>query len=162
VSGVALLLLLFVIGPLVELYVLVQVAQAVGVLPALLFLGLVSVVGAALVKRQGLAKMARVRAALAAGQVPDDELADGFVLLAAGAMLIVPGFVTDVVGLLLLVPPVRALVRRVAGRRWASSPRRGPTRVTVTRVDVRADGGVLGPGRRRDERVIDVDDVPPG
>jgi len=136
------LLAVFVLGPLLELYVLVQVAQAVGVLPALVILALVSVIGAALVKRQGLAALARVRTALAAGTVPDDELADGFLLLVAGALLIVPGFVTDAVGLALLLAPVRRLARRLAARRW--SRRRT---VRVIRVDAAT----------RVRTVIDVD-----
>ncbi len=136
------LLVVFVLGPLLELYVLVQAAQAVGVLPALAILALVSVVGAALVKRQGIAALGRVRAALATGTVPDDELADGFLLLVAGALLIVPGFVTDAVGLALLLPPVRRLARRLAARRWGRR-----RRVRVVRVDTAT----------RVRTVIDVD-----
>jgi UPF0716 protein FxsA len=140
------LLAVFVIGPLLELYVLVQVAQAIGVLPALATLALVSVVGAALVKRQGIAALGRVRAALASGTVPDDELADGFLLLVAGALLIVPGFVTDAVGLALLLPPVRRMARRLAARRWGRR-----RRVRVIRVD----------GTMQARTVIDVDGAVP-
>ena len=75
---------------------------------------LVSVGGVLIVRHQGLGVYRRVRAQLRAGTVPGVELVDGLVILVAGVLLIVPGFVTDAVGLLLLFPPTRHLVRRPA------------------------------------------------
>jgi UPF0716 protein FxsA len=119
----AALVVVFVIVPLLELWVLVQVAHAIGVLPALLGLALVSVVGATLVKRQGLGLLRRIRTELDQHHLPTEHLADGGLLLGAGVLLTVPGFVTDAVGLVLLVPPVRRAVAGLLRRRWSRKGR---------------------------------------
>ncbi|MDQ6782707.1 MAG: FxsA family protein [Actinomycetota bacterium] len=101
----------------VELYVLIEVARVVGVAPAILALLLISASGPWLVRRAGFGVWRRTQQRLAAGELPGREALDGVVLLAAGLLVCIPGFVTDVVGLLLMVPPVRALAGRVvAGR----------------------------------------------
>lgn len=111
-------LALVVIVPLVELFVLAQVSHAVGLANALGVLVLVSLVGLAIVKRQGVAVWRNLRDALGRHELPSQHLTDGGLLVVAGALLVVPGFVTDAVGLALLVPPVRRLVGRfVIGRR---------------------------------------------
>lgn len=97
-----------------ELIVLVEVAKAIGVLNAIGLLIIVSLVGAALVKRAGLGILRRIDQQLEANQVPGRELVDGFLVLVAGVLMFVPGFITAAVGLLLLLPPVRAGVRSVA------------------------------------------------
>lgn len=113
---VGLLALLFVAVPFVELFVIIQVGQAVGVLPTLAMLIVVSVVGAKLVKREGLGVWRRANERLQAGQMPGKELLDGVMILFAGALLLTPGFISDLVGILLLLPPVRAGLRTtVAG-----------------------------------------------
>jgi UPF0716 protein FxsA len=122
-----LLFLLFVVAPLVELYVIVQVAHLIGLLPALGLLVVLSFFGAWLVKREGIAVLRRLRNSLNAGEMPTDSLVDGGLLVIAGALCIVPGFVSDGIGLLLLVPPVRALVRNRLIARW-SVP--GASRIT--------------------------------
>jgi UPF0716 protein FxsA len=114
----ALILAVLVVGGVVELAVLIQVATWIGVLDTIGLLLLVSVLGAWIVKRQGVGLLRRVQAELAAGRVPGAALVDGLLLLHAGALLLVPGFVTDAFGLLLLLPPVRALVRSWLRRRW--------------------------------------------
>ena len=136
------LIVVFVVVPLIELYVLVQVAHAIGALPALLALAVVSIVGAALVKRQGLAVLGRVRAELEQRRMPTQHLADGALLLGAGVLLTVPGFVTDVVGLALLVPPVRRGVAAVLQRRWSNRAR--PVAVTYNGAII--DTGTAEPG----------------
>ena len=113
------LLLLFIILPIVELAVIIQVGQVIGVLNTIALLLLVSFVGSWLVKREGLAVWRRFRQAVDRGQVPGKEIADGVMVLLAGALLISPGFVTDVFGVLLLLPPVRAAVRGLLLRRAA-------------------------------------------
>jgi UPF0716 protein FxsA len=112
------LLLLFVIVPIVELYVIIQVGSWLGAGPTIGLLLLSCVVGVVLVKHQGLSVWARFRAQIDRGALPTDELVDGFLLLVAGALMIVPGFVTDVVGLVLLVPPLRRVVRNLLIRRY--------------------------------------------
>ena len=106
-----LLFLLFLVVPFAELYVLIQVGQVIGALPTIGLLIAVSVVGAWLVKREGFATLARARERIEAGQVPGKEIVDGVLILFAGALLVTPGFLSDVAGVLLLLPPVRATLR---------------------------------------------------
>lgn len=112
----AVLALAFLVVPFVELFVLIEVGQAVGTLPTIAMLVAVSVAGAWLVKREGLGVVRRARAQVHSGRVPGRELVDGVLVLLAGAFLVTPGFVTDLLGLALLVPAVRAGVRAGATR----------------------------------------------
>jgi UPF0716 protein FxsA len=135
----AFLVLAFVVLPLVELYVIVQVGHAVGVLPTIGLLLAVSFVGAWLVKREGVRTWRAFRLALSEGRVPTRETADGALVILGGALLLAPGFVTDVLGALCVLPPTRALVRRllvaVGGRRFAvfGLARDGTERVRTVR-----------------------------
>ena len=118
-----LFLLLFIVLPIAELYVIIQVGQAIGLAPTLALLLVDGIVGAALARSQGRTAWRRFNIALAEGRVPARETADGAMIILGGALLLTPGFITDVVGLLLLVPPTRALIRRGLGgmtRRHAS------------------------------------------
>ena len=101
----------------VEISVIFQVGQWIGFLNTVGLLLLVSLMGAWLVKRQGLGVMARIREQRSAGRLPATEAFDGALILVAGVLLVIPGFVTDALGLLLLVPPIRAVVRRFVSRR---------------------------------------------
>jgi UPF0716 protein FxsA len=114
---IAFLFLLFVIVPIVELAVIIQVGHLIGVLPTIVALLALSFGGAWLVKREGLSVWRRFRQQVDSGHVPGRELADGVMILLAGALLLTPGFVSDFFGLLLLLPPVRAAVRAAALRR---------------------------------------------
>lgn len=117
-GGVALIVLAaFLVVPIVELAVIIQVGQAIGVLDTLLLMLLVSAVGAWLVKREGLSVWRRFNEQLARGSVPGKELADGLLILLAGALLLTPGFVSDCAGVLLLLPPVRVVIRSTLLRR---------------------------------------------
>ena len=106
-----LLLAVFIIVPIVELAVIIQVGQSIGVLNTIALLLIVSVVGSWLVKREGLGVWRRFRRQMESGHVPGKEVADGMMIMLAGALLISPGFVTDCLGILLLLPPVRAAIR---------------------------------------------------
>jgi UPF0716 protein FxsA len=119
-----LLFVIFIVVPIIELAVIIQVGQAIGVLPTIALLIGVSVVGAWLVKREGLGVYKRFRRQMEAGAIPGKEVADAFMIMFAGALLISPGFVTDVLGVLLLLPPVRAAVRATALSRLAHRIRR--------------------------------------
>jgi UPF0716 protein FxsA len=116
---VPLLVILFIAVPFAELYVLIQVGHAIGVLDTLGLLLLVSIVGAWLAKREGISVIRRMQAALNAGRVPGAELVDGFLILLAAALMLTPGFLTDIVAIFLLLPPVRALMRRTLRRSFA-------------------------------------------
>jgi UPF0716 protein FxsA len=117
------LVALFIVVPLIEIAVIIQVGQWLGVVNTIGLLLLVSVVGAWLVKRQGLGVLRRIRDQQQAGQVPAVAVFDGALILVAGVLLLFPGFVTDVFGLLLLVPPVRAGVRAYLRRRFRARVR---------------------------------------
>ena len=110
------LFLLFIAVPFIELYVILQVGRTIGALDTLALLVLVGIVGAWLVKREGVSVVRRIHERVSAGAVPGRELVDGALILFAGALLLTPGFLTDVIAILLLVPPVRAALRRAAIR----------------------------------------------
>jgi UPF0716 protein FxsA len=104
---VPLLILLFVGLPLTEIYFLIQVGSEIGALPTILLSILTAIIGAWLVRYQGFGVLMRVREMLDRGEVPAIELMDGALILAAGLFLILPGFLTDSLGFLLLIPPLR-------------------------------------------------------
>lgn len=108
---VPVLFLLILVMPFLELYVILQVGHAIGVLNTIGLLLAISALGAWLVKREGFGVLRRVQERVAVGAVPGRELVDGVLIVFAGALLITPGFLTDVVGVLLLLPPVRAVLR---------------------------------------------------
>jgi UPF0716 protein FxsA len=134
------ILALIVVVIVVEIWVIIQVAHAIGALDTIALLILVSVVGAYLTKHEGFVVLRRLRAQLDAGRVPAAELVDGVLVLAAGVLLLVPGFVTAVVGLLLLFPPTRALFRAYLRRRFDVRVYRGGPR---GRGRDGGDGGVI-------------------
>jgi UPF0716 protein FxsA len=107
-----LLILLFIVVPLAELFVIIEVGQWIGVLPTIGLLFLDSILGAILLRSQGRAAWRRFNLALAEGRVPHREAFDGGLIIFGGALLLTPGFITDVVGLSLLLPPTRAAIRR--------------------------------------------------
>ena len=115
-----LLVVLFVVVPIVELWAIIQVGQAIGVLPTLGLLVLDSIVGAALMRSQGRLAWRRFNEAIGAGRVPGREVLDGGLVILGGAFLLTPGFVTDILGLALLLPPTRAVLRRVVVRTFAA------------------------------------------
>ena len=113
------LLVAFVCVPLAELWVLWQVGDAIGILPTLGVLLADSVLGGVLMRSQGRAAWRRFNDALQAGRPPAREVLDGVLIVFGGALLLTPGFVTDIVGLTFLLPPTRAVLRRVLVRRFA-------------------------------------------
>ncbi|MFA9565532.1 MAG: FxsA family protein [Acidimicrobiales bacterium] len=112
------LLFLFIVVPLAEIWVIGQVWGAIGGIETVLLLLVVSVLGAMLVKQQGVSVLDRIQRRLESGSMPTDELIDGGLILFAGALMLTPGFITDTVGVLLLLPPSRAVLRSVVGRRF--------------------------------------------
>ncbi len=130
------LLALFIVVPLAELYVILRVGDAIGAIWTILLLAADSVLGAILLRTQGRSVWRRFNAALADGKMPHREVIDGVLVVFGGAFLITPGFITDVVGILLLVPPTRAVIRRLLvtrlGRRIAvNAATRGRMRYDV-------------------------------
>jgi UPF0716 protein FxsA len=111
------LIALFIVVPLAELYVILKVGDAIGVIWTILLLAADSILGSLLLRSQGRAVWRRFNEAMSAGRMPHREVVDGVLVIFGGALLITPGFLTDVLGLILLVPPTRALVRRITMRR---------------------------------------------
>jgi UPF0716 protein FxsA len=124
---VLLLVALFIVVPLLEIYVIIQVGGAIGTGPTVAILLADSVLGAVLLRSQGRGAWVRFNRALAESRMPAKEVFDGVLIIFGGALLLTPGFITDVVGLLLLIPPSRALVRAASRRlvvgRLAMGPR---------------------------------------
>ncbi len=115
--------LLFIGTPLIELYFLLKVGSMIGALPTILLALFTAALGGYLVRAQGLSVLMRVRAMLNQGVMPAFEMFDGAILLLCGFSLLLPGFVTDVVGFLLLIPSLRhALIRRYIAVLPASGP----------------------------------------
>jgi UPF0716 protein FxsA len=114
---IGLLALLFVVVPIAELYVIVQVAGGIGVPETILLMIGMSVLGAWLAKWQGFSVLYRVQAAVSEGRVPSGELVDGALIVLAGALMITPGFLSDCMAIVLLLPPTRAAVRGLILRR---------------------------------------------
>jgi UPF0716 protein FxsA len=140
-------ILLLVLWPLLEIAVFLQVVQWIGVLDTLALMLVIALGGAWLVKRQGVGTLARMRAELDAGRVPTGPMTDGGLLAVAGFLLLLPGFVTDAFGLLLLLPPVRAGVRSRLGRRFIVRARvRGRRPPNVGYLDIEDPGPGRSPG----------------
>ena len=116
--GLLLVIALLVIVPIVEIEVFMAVASAIGGWNALALLVVMSVVGFWLVRHEGFVLLGRMRAQLDRGEIPAAGLIDGAILLVAGLLMLVPGFVTDAVGLVLVFPPTRVAVRRTLQRRF--------------------------------------------
>jgi UPF0716 protein FxsA len=151
------LVLLFLVVPVVEIYVIVQVGQEIGVLPTVGLLVAESLLGAWLVKREGRRAWQALKGAVGGGRLPSAELADAALVLVGGTLLLTPGFVTDVLGFFLVLPLTRPVARRllgvVAARRAATVVRRDAGRPRGRRVvsgevlkddDPRSDQGGAG------------------
>lgn len=133
--------------PVLEISVFIAVGSEIGVLPTIGLVFLTAVIGSLLLRHQGLSILARVRAETDAGRVPGAELGHGAMILVAGVLLLTPGFVTDTIGFLLFVPPVRQTIWNQIRSRIAvtvaqtgkagTGPRRGGARGPV--VDLDAD-----------------------
>ncbi len=108
-----LLLLLLILVPIAELYVIIQVGQAIGALPTIALLFGSSILGAVLLRSQGRLAWRRFRAAISAGRAPTREVVDGALVVFGASLLIVPGFLSDILGLFLLLPPTRILTRKL-------------------------------------------------
>lgn len=144
-----LLLILFIAIPIAELWLIIEIGGAIGILPTLALLIVDSLVGAAIARSQSRAAWERFNVALAEGRIPAKEVFDGAMIILGGALLLTPGFITDAFGLVLLIPPTRALIRgfltRLVGRRGAVA-----FRVASFGNDRWRGAGSSRPGRRYD------------
>jgi UPF0716 protein FxsA len=108
--------ILFILIPFVEIYVFLQVGDTIGIGTTLFLAFFTAILGGIIIKYQGMATLQAVQNSMRHGQAPMAEIFDGFCLVAAGATLITPGFVTDTIGFLLLIPAVRKFLRQTIGK----------------------------------------------
>lgn len=146
-----LLFVLFIAMPILEIWVIIQVGEAIGALPTVALLIFDSILGAWLMRSQGRLVWRRFTLALSEGRAPAREVLDGALVILGGALQLAPGFVTDGFGLVLVLPPTRALVRGMLVRRLA---RRGAMRLGVWAA---ARGPAGRGGGRGTARPYDVD-----
>ncbi len=118
----AILVALFIVVPIVELYVIIQIGGLIGVWPTIGLLLADAILGSLLLRHQGRSAWQRFNKALEERRFPGKEVADGLLIAIGGTLLLTPGFVTDIVGLLFLIPPTRAIVRSmlkgIVGKRF--------------------------------------------
>jgi UPF0716 protein FxsA len=110
------LILIFIVLPIAELYVIIKVGELIGAVPTLILLLADALLGSWLLKHEGRGAWQRFNEALAARRFPGREVIDGALIIVGGTLLLTPGFLTDIVGLFLLLPPTRAVARRLLKR----------------------------------------------
>lgn len=142
------LMIALIATPILELFVLIEIGSVIGAPWTILAVVATAMIGAVLIRRQGMSVIRDAQTAMACNELPLKQLFDGFFLLIAGAMLLTPGFVTDSIGFILLVPPLRALI---GWRIWQWLQAHGSVRFDMARGTVE--------GTYRD--VSDTEDDPP-
>ena len=158
-----LLMVLFVGMPLLEIAVFIKVGSAIGVWATIALTVATTLAGSLLLRAQGLATLTSARAQMDKGELPAREMFDGLCVVLAGALLLVPGFVTDTLGLLLFIPPFRRLLRFIIARHVAAKAARGDVRIFVDGIEVgpRAGPGKVIDGDYEDLTAADDDSEPP-
>jgi UPF0716 protein FxsA len=141
------LIVLFIVVPIAELAVLIQIGQAIGIGWTIALLVADAILGSLLARSQGRATWRRFNEALRAGRPPAREVMDGALVIFGGALLLTPGFISDILGAFLLLPPTRAFVRAVLVRRFIG-------RMTASMAVPR---GPAGPGGPRPRQAYDVE-----
>lgn len=147
-----LLFLLFLVVPLIEIGLFIVIGQTIGLVPTLLGVVVTAMIGSFIIRMQGVSLLLEIRRLTGQGQLPARQIADGVMLAVAGALLLTPGYFTDAMGFLLLVPPVRLMIYDFL---------KGRVSVMAT-VQTRSSSGGAGDAghrpRRPDDGVIDLDD----
>lgn len=146
------LLLLFILVPAAELFLLIELGQLIGTLPTLGIIIFTGALGAYLARRQGLEVLRQMRAEMAAGQLPASSIADGVIILLAAAVLMTPGVLTDTLGFLCLIPATRRIIKQVLWRRIEHMIRAGRVHVSTygDTIDIHGDSV------SRDDKIIDL------
>ncbi|VAW76173.1 FxsA protein [hydrothermal vent metagenome] len=139
-NPLGLLFFLFILVPIIEMYFLIRVGSAIGAIPTIGLVVFTALLGAMLVRFQGMTTLQRTRRAMAQGQVPALEMFEGVLLLFAGVLLLTPGFFTDTIGFTLLIPPLRKTLIR-----WF---------ISRSNIQMHAQQGP-GQGQHRDTRTIE-------
>ena len=125
------LLLLFIVVPAIELILLIKLGGMIGILATIAVIVITGALGATLARSQGLGVLRNVQNELARGGLPAGSLVDGVIILLAAALLMTPGFLTDIVGFSCLIPGLRAVLKRAAWKRLEKSVKEGRTGLFV-------------------------------
>lgn len=141
------LLLLFIVLPAVELWLLIEVGRRIGSVETVGLIVVTGIVGASMARSQGLRVLTHVQKEVASGKMPTDSLVDGIMILLASALLITPGVLTDAFGFLCLVPGFRALVKRELVRRFERAVAENRVHVQYTDLSGGTAFGTGVPGR---------------
>ena len=160
------LIFLFIVVPLAELYVIIEVGRQIGALPTIAILVADSIIGAMLLRSQGRAAWRRFNEALRDRRPPAREVLDGALIIFGGALLLTPGFLTDMLGVILLLPPSRAVVRGALvgwfGRRFLiARVAGGAASAGARRAQARRPRGTTGRPYDVDGEAVDIDVDPP-
>lgn len=148
------LLLLFIIIPVIELYLFIKIGDAIGVLATFSIIIITAVLGASLARQQGRLALMKFQEAAAAGRMPHEEVMDGIMILIAAVVLVTPGFFTDAIGFALLIPPVRTFARKFIGGYLKNHIRVIPTGATTAESPAQESTSKhIG----RDEKIIDAE-----
>lgn len=139
-----LLLLIFIAVPVLEIYLLIKVGGIIGALPTIAIVILTAIIGTWLLRQQGLATLHRYQQNLGQGQIPAMEIIEGMVLLFGGALLLTPGFFTDAIGFLCLIPVTRQAMIR-AFMKWAKD------HIQIRSVHMHSEEGHIYEGKSRRE-----------
>lgn len=153
------ILLLFLVTPIVELALLLQLGEIIGIWPTLGIIVVTALAGSHLARREGLSVWRRFNERLRAGDLPGRELLDGVIILVAGALLITPGVLTDVVGFIGLVPLTRRYVRQYLNSRIQRAVERGSVRMTFGGFQAYDMGGMPQDGPQDNARREHGDDT---
>ena len=125
------LLLLFLVVPIAELALLIEIGRHIGTLSTLALIFVTALLGSYLARQQGLSVLRNMQKEMAEGRLPAGSIIDGVLILLAGAVLITPGILTDVFGFLILIPGTRRLIKAFLWKRLENSIRQGTARVHV-------------------------------
>lgn len=147
------LFVIFLLVPLLEIYLLIKVGGIIGAMPTVFLVVFTAVLGAYLIRIQGFSTLARVRETAAKGGIPAIEMLEAAVLLVAGALLLTPGFFTDAIGFACLIPPLRRFVilRLLQQYFQPASPSRRPRRHSRSRQQHHQPDVIEGEYRKEDE-----------
>lgn len=136
---------IMIVVPILEIAVFILVGRTIGLWPTLVGILSTTLIGTMIIRHQGIGLIAEARKSIAAGEPPMGEVLEGLALLAAGVLLITPGFITDVLGFLVLVPSIR---RRLAGMILTQATRRAEMQARAARAAAESGGGGARPGGR--------------
>jgi len=131
------LILLFTVLPALELFILIEVGSHIGALNTIFIVIVTGVVGASLAKMQGFMVLQKIKTSLDQGLLPSSELIDGMMILAGGIVLLTPGFISDVIGLFLLIPVTRSIIKLLIQKRMETMLKKGGIVQAHGRVDSR-------------------------